>query len=56
MENYTTDDGQIVEYYSDFEETFCKFLKGYILLKMVPQHRLGFTPLNTSQSSTKTVR
>ena len=52
MENYTTDDGQIVEYYSDFEETFCKFLNRdlqYIVISGVENgfhtHRLGFTPI-----------
>ena len=52
MENYTTDDGQIVEYYSDFEETFCKFLKGkcdYSLNRKTGlwyhEHRLRFTPI-----------
>lgn len=52
MENYTTDDGQIVEYYSDFEETFCKFLKGttpYIVESCFEDglhtHRLGFVPI-----------
>ena len=52
MENYTTDDGQIVEYYSDFEETFCKFLKGpipYIVESCFEDglhtHRLGFLPI-----------
>ena len=52
MENYTTDDGQIVEYYSDFEETFCKFLEGnrpYIINDGIENgfhtHRLGFIPI-----------
>ena len=52
MENYTTDDGQNVEYYSDFEETFCKFLNRdlqYIVISGVEDglhtHQLGFSSI-----------